>query len=287
MSTPAPSVPPDASDHYQTLGLARHAEPAVVKAAYRALVSLYHPDRNPAPDAIERIQRINIAHDVLSDPVRRQAYDATLLGHATSGHAAPDDDGPDPLAERWRLAAGFFPEIRSLHARLERLSVQMGDEFRLQLLQHQQFAQAPALAERLRTEFMGRHFGTDPALLDYAEQLLLAREIDAARFVSQVVSVLGNSVTVDSVREKIEKRFPRSVQSLQKRALYARIAQKTDGAPPLREAIQQLVGLCGGVVQRPLLRAGGTLLLGVHDLKFEDDEELRQLVVRRLAAECG
>ena len=29
-----------------------HAEAAVVKAAYRALVSLYHPDRNPAPDAI-------------------------------------------------------------------------------------------------------------------------------------------------------------------------------------------------------------------------------------------
>lgn len=291
MSSHPPSVPPAAPDHYQTLGLARHAEPVVVKAAYRALASLYHPDRNPAPDAIERIQRINIAHDVLSDPVRRQAYDATLLGHSTPAPAAPDDDSPDPLAERWKLAVGFFPEIRSLHARLERLSVQMGDEFRLQLLQHQQFAQAPALAERLRTEFMGRHFGTDPALLDYAEQLLLAREIDAARFVSQVVSVLGSSVTVDSVREKIEQRYPRSVQSLQKRALYARIAhattQKADGQPPLREAIQQLVGLCGGVVQRPLLRAGGTLLLGVHDLKFEDDEELRQLVVRRLAAECG
>ncbi|MDZ7858702.1 J domain-containing protein [Sphaerotilus sp.] len=295
MSSHPPSVPPAAPDHYQTLGLARHAEPVVVKAAYRALASLYHPDRNPAPDAIERIQRINIAHDVLSDPVRRQAYDATLLGHHTPvpAPATPDDDSPDPLAERWKLAAGFFPEIRSLHARLERLSGQMGDEFRLHLLQHQQFAEAPVLAERLRTEFMGRHFGTDVALLDYAEQLLLAREIDAARFVSQVVSVLGSSVTVDSVREKIEQRFPRSVQSLQKRALYARIAHtthtthKADGTPPLREAIQQLVGLCGGVVQRPLLRAGGTLLLGVHDLKFEDDEELRQLVVRRLAAECG
>ena len=250
------------------------------------MASLYHPDRNTAPDAIERIQRINIAYGVLSDPVRRQAYDATLAGHPAPA-AVPDDDSPDPLAERWKLAAGFFPEIWSLHARLERLSVQMGDEFRLQLLQHQQFAEAPALAERLRTEFMGRHFGTDAALLDYAEQLLLAREIDAARFVSQIVSVLGSSVTVDSVREKIERRYPRSVQSLQKRALYARIAQNTDGSPPLREAIQQLVGLCGGVVQRPLLRAGGTLLLGVHDLKFEDDEELRQLVVRRLAAECG
>ena len=48
-------------DHYQVLGLARHAEAAVVKAAYRALVSLYHPDRNPAPDAIERIIGVYLA----------------------------------------------------------------------------------------------------------------------------------------------------------------------------------------------------------------------------------
>lgn len=286
MSSSPPPAPPAAPDHYQTLGLARHAEAVVVKAAYRAMVSVYHPDRNPAPDAIDRIQRINIAHDVLSDPVSRRAYDATLNG-SSPPPAPADNDGPDPLAERWKLAAGFFPEIQRIHARLERLSVHMGDEFRLQLLQHQNYAEADALADRLRTDFLGRHFGTDAALLAYAEQLLLAREIEAARFVSQIVSVLGSSVTADSVREKIEKRFPRSVGSLRKRALYARIEQKPEGSSPDREALHELVGLCGGIVQRALLRGGGTLLLGTQDVKFEDDEELRQQVVRRLAAECG
>ncbi|WP_442776044.1 J domain-containing protein [Sphaerotilus montanus] len=286
MSSPPPPAPPAAHDHYQTLGLARHAEAVVVKAAYRAMASLYHPDRNPHPDAIDRIQRINIAHDVLSDPVSRRAYDATLNGSSPPPAPADDNDGPDPLAERWKIAAGFFPEIQRIHARLERLSDHMGDEFRLQLLQHQNYAEADALADRLRTEFLSRHFGTDEALLAYAEQLLLAREIEAARFVSQIVSVLGRSVTVDSVREKIEQRYPRSIGNLRKRALYARIAHKADG-PPDRDAITELVGLCGGVVQRALLRTGGTLLLGTHDVKFEDDEELRQLVARRLAAECG
>lgn len=282
---PPPAASPAPPDHYQTLGLARHAEAAVVKAAYRALVSLYHPDRNPAPDAIERIQRINIAHDVLSDPARRLAHDATLAG-APPPPAADTDDGPDPIAERWKIAAGFFPEIRQHHARLERLSGHLADEFRLHLLQHQQYADAAAIADRLRVEFLGRHFGTDEAVLAYAEQLLLAREVEAVRFVSQIVSVLGRSVGADSVREKIEQRFPRTIDSLRKRALYARIAHKGDG-PPDRQAIHDLVALCGGVVQRPLLRAGGTLLIGMHDLKFENDEELRQLVVRRLAAECG
>lgn len=286
MSSSPPPAPPAAPDHYQTLGLARHAEAVVVKAAYRAMVSVYHPDRNPAPDAIDRIQRINIAHDVLSDPVRRQAYDATLNG-IRPPPAPADNNGPDPLAERWKIAAGFFPEIRRHHARLERLSVHMGDEFRLHLLQHQNYAEAATLADRLRTDFLGRHFGADEALLAYAEQLLQAREIEAARFVSQIVSVLGSSVTADSVREKIEQRFPRSVGSVRKRALYARIEQKPEGSPPDREALHELVGLCGGIVQRSLLRGGGTLLLGTQDTKFEDDEELRQQVVRRLAAECG
>ncbi|MEX8493239.1 DnaJ domain-containing protein, partial [Sphaerotilus sp.] len=48
MSSLPPPTPPAAPDHYQTLGLARHAEAVVVKAAYRAMASLYHPDRNPA-----------------------------------------------------------------------------------------------------------------------------------------------------------------------------------------------------------------------------------------------
>lgn len=284
MSSLPPPSPPAAPDHYQALGLARHAEPVVVKAAYRALASLYHPDRNPAPDAIERIQRINIAHDVLSDPVRRHAYDATLAGEIPP--EAPHHDGPDPLAERWQIAAGFFPEIRRHHARLDRLSVHMGEEFRLHLLQHQNYAEATALAHRLRTDFLTRHFGTDEALHAYAEQLVMAREIDAARFVGQIVAVLGQSVSADSVREKVEQRYPRTIPNLHKRALYSRIEQMPEGALD-RDAIAELVGLCGGVIQRSLLRGGGTLLLGMHDVKFEDDEELRQLVVRRLAAECG
>ena len=285
MSSPATPVPPDASDHYQALGLARHAEAVVIKAAYRALVSLYHPDRNPAPDAIERIQRINIAHDVLSDPARRLAYDATLAD-VTPPPAADTDDGADTIAERWKIASNFFPEIGRHHARLERLSAHLADEFQRHLLQRQQYADAAAIADRLRIEFLGRHFGTDEAVLAYAEQLLLAREVEAVRFVSQIVSVLGRSVDADSVREKVSQRFPRTVDSLRKRALYARIAHQGDGAPD-RQALHDLVSLCGGVVQRPLLRAGGTLLLGMHDLKFENDEELRQLVVRRLAAEFG
>ena len=38
----------------------------------------YHPDKNKAPDAAERFQRISTAKDVLSDAAQRRSYDHTL-----------------------------------------------------------------------------------------------------------------------------------------------------------------------------------------------------------------
>ncbi len=43
------------------LGLGPQASPAQIKAAWRRLVSRWHPDRNPDPQAVRRIQRFNEA----------------------------------------------------------------------------------------------------------------------------------------------------------------------------------------------------------------------------------
>jgi hypothetical protein len=276
---------PASHDHYHTLGLARHAEGVVVKAAYRALASQYHPDRNPSPDAIERIQRINAAYEILSDPARRLAYDASLGATVEGGQDAtvPVDDDTDPLAESWQLAIGFFPDLVAQHAELRRFSPRLADDFRLQLLQHQDFTASAALAERFKRDYLKRHFGADDALQHYAEQLIKAREVDAARFVNRIVTVLGPSVGVASVRSKVEERYPRCITSLRKRELYARIRQAD--AADLTD-IGELVALCDGTLQRGLLRATQTLRLGTRELKFTDDEELRQYVLRRLSGEC-
>ncbi|MEN9214997.1 MAG: DnaJ domain-containing protein [Gloeomargarita sp. DG02_4_bins_56] len=61
------------SDHYQTLGLRPSATQAQVKAAYRRLVKLCHPDTNP--QGHDRMIALNLAYEVLGDPVQRRAYD--------------------------------------------------------------------------------------------------------------------------------------------------------------------------------------------------------------------
>jgi len=68
-------------NHYHTLQVSRHAEPEVIDKAYRALSMKHHPDVVAAHDrtaATRRMQRINDAYAVLSDPAARRAYDRRL-----------------------------------------------------------------------------------------------------------------------------------------------------------------------------------------------------------------
>ncbi len=66
-------------NHYATLGLDRRCTLAQIRAAYRALAKQHHPDVNlQSPAAVARTQELNAAHEILSDPDLRAAYDREL-----------------------------------------------------------------------------------------------------------------------------------------------------------------------------------------------------------------
>lgn len=60
------------TDHYQTLGVAKNANDEEIKRAYRKLAMKHHPDRGGDQGEFQKIQE---AYAVLSDPLKRQAYD--------------------------------------------------------------------------------------------------------------------------------------------------------------------------------------------------------------------
>jgi molecular chaperone DnaJ len=83
-------------DPYELLGVARDADDATIKKAYRKLAREYHPDVNPDPAAQERFKEVSHAYEILSDPQKRAAYDR----------------GGDPFGGGFGAGAGFsFTDI--------------------------------------------------------------------------------------------------------------------------------------------------------------------------------
>jgi curved DNA-binding protein len=64
-------------DYYKILGVEKSAAQDEIKKAYRKLAMQYHPDRNPDnKSAEEKFKEITEAHEVLSDPEKREKYDS-------------------------------------------------------------------------------------------------------------------------------------------------------------------------------------------------------------------
>lgn len=66
-------------NHYQVLGILATAAPHEVKRAYKRLAVELHPDKHGGnPLYEERFKAVAVAYGVLSDPIRRAAYDHQL-----------------------------------------------------------------------------------------------------------------------------------------------------------------------------------------------------------------
>ena len=63
-------------DYYEILGVERSASDKEIKAAYRKLALLHHPDKNPGDKGAEELfKQAAEAYAVLSEPEKRQRYD--------------------------------------------------------------------------------------------------------------------------------------------------------------------------------------------------------------------
>lgn len=66
---------PKIQSYYDDLKISRDAPLEVIRAAYKSLSLKYHPDRCDNSQANEIMATINVAYEVLSDPMKRKQYD--------------------------------------------------------------------------------------------------------------------------------------------------------------------------------------------------------------------
>ena len=92
-------------DLYAVLGLAPGASSADIKRAYRRLSRRYHPGINPGDRAAEALfRRITEAYETLTDPARRQQYDAGGKAPANSPARCSRSSSPGSISRSRRTA---------------------------------------------------------------------------------------------------------------------------------------------------------------------------------------
>ena len=105
-------------DYYAILGVPADSALTAIKKAYRKLARQHHPDTNPGDtDAAERFKAITEAYEVLTDPIRRKAYDATRPPVTSTTMTTPGPDGP-AISGVVRVLEDIWRVIRARHGEL-------------------------------------------------------------------------------------------------------------------------------------------------------------------------
>ena len=93
------------SNFYYILGVKSNSSIDEIKKAHKKSPMKFHPDKNDGDEFFsERFKEIQLAYEVLSNPIRRTEYDTKQSAYASTKQASTNQGG------------NFTPEIESFRA---------------------------------------------------------------------------------------------------------------------------------------------------------------------------
>lgn len=263
--------------HYDILQVSPTASAEVIRAAYKSLMQSCHPDRHPGDaQKAELAARISQAYEQLSDPVRRQAYDAQLRAAQASPDAGATPPAPGlaaaavrarpPAAAPARTGGRLWPwvVVGGMAATALAWWLQPGGAAPTDTLDGLRTAMAaPDRTEAERRALSDRKMALlarDPAArARYQQELLADREAASLRLFDQPVTVeMAGSTTADPPAE----RYRVTVPDLQLRLGSVDRAKLLAHLERQRESLQrQVLAHLERQGAAQLLRAGGETVL--------------------------
>ena len=268
--------------YYEILGVSEDASFEEIRAAFRERAREYHPDRNPSPDAVDRMAEVNEAYEVLRDEEQRAAYDRAHRTFTAS---------PEALARAKATAAmvlgqtafdlGFGIGARVSNHWTERVrrleDIPIG-------VWHAAYEVALESALAGRNQLHMRQTALDaawsaaqyePARLAYRHALAeRAQTFTESSAVDIEVNILGSIASVTGFalgRQNIQENLPASVWT----QVYVAI----------RRSVSQSILLRGGVVTSEMLRESSFIDSVIDQAMHETTEVLapyREAIGRRI-----
>ena len=199
------------TNYYAILHVLPSAEIDVIKAAYKALARKYHPDTFNGDKAYagKRMQEINDAFAVIGDPEKRKKYDAERK--TTNQKDEYSENGEDIDAksgEDWVVACKYCPKAMAQFKYLHKLSPALAFTFQSYLLDTKKFMECDVVRKQMEDGFLKTFFGDDQTIQRFAKGLILVGERKAAMQVNRAVKVLGDSLDVKVLKDRIYTEFP-------------------------------------------------------------------------------
>jgi hypothetical protein len=98
--------------HYDNLKVSRDAPPEVIRMAYKALVTKYHPDRNPnCNNSLRTMQAINASYEILTNDEKRRQHDQWISDRERLALPSPGSNMPTRPSSEWDESPGNPPPV--------------------------------------------------------------------------------------------------------------------------------------------------------------------------------
>lgn len=130
-------------NYYQILGVTSAAEDVVIRAAYRALVQKYHPDKfaGITLDSVKRdelsnqVREIQEAYRVLSNPHLRAQFDKQNWAGLYSNDLSSSSWLEGLEAKSWQALVDHYPKFKNYFAGLELRQPEIAQEYKILLME--------------------------------------------------------------------------------------------------------------------------------------------------------
>ena len=194
-------------DFYKILGVMPTAEDIVIRAAYKALVQRYHPDKYQGDpgEATHIMQGIVKAYKILSDPEKRKNHDAWLSQQTSGREYQTEDQGDDEFnaamaaCDRdWKTACSIHPELQEYFVWLNKIAHRLGATYKILMLETKNFQDRKTIARIMEDQFFRSYFGNNENILVFARLLVREGKKEAAKALNIYVKVFG--YVIDSRR---------------------------------------------------------------------------------------